>query len=76
VTDDGRVIGIWDLGEKDKPPTIRVTPLTSWSATIWQDVEAPAEKIKAFVEAPNVIIERFDRVVDLTSARKNRHLYR
>lgn len=75
VTNDGRVIGIWDLGKKDKPLTIRVAPLTSWSPTIWQDIEAQAEKIRAFIGSPTVIIERFDRAVDLTSARRNRHLY-
>ncbi len=75
VTQNGKVVGVWDLGKKDKPLVIRVAPLTSWSAATWQNVEAQADKIRAFVDAPEVTIDRAEQPTDLTTARKNRHLF-
>ncbi|MCH7668479.1 MAG: winged helix DNA-binding domain-containing protein [Acidobacteria bacterium] len=75
VTRNGRVIGIWDLGKKDEPLHIRVAPLTTWKTSMWDSVEAQIDKIRVFLNQPDVTIERCTDAVDLTTAKKNQHLY-
>ncbi|MCH8985472.1 MAG: winged helix DNA-binding domain-containing protein [Acidobacteria bacterium] len=75
VTHDGRVVGVWDLGKKDEPLHIRVAPLRPWKTSMWNSVEVQIDKIRVFLNQPDVTIERCTDAVDLTTAKKNQHLH-
>jgi len=53
-----------ELGDRDEPVVTRVAPFTSWSAPRWQNVETQADKIRAFVGAPAVTIDRVEQPTD------------
>ena len=36
VIDEGRVVGIWDLGRSDDPLNVKVAPLGEWTDDRWQ----------------------------------------
>jgi len=74
VLDGGRVVGIWDLGKRDEPLSVRVAPLQPWSKRRWSSVERQIERIGAMIGATCTEMQRRERPVNLHRASRNRFL--
>lgn len=74
VLDDGRVVGIWDLGRSDDPLTIAVAPFGPWPPRRWEAAEEQAHRIGAMIGAGSVEVARRSGPVDLVDAPRNRFL--
>lgn len=74
VVDDGRVVGIWDLGRSDDPLNLKVAPLADWPKKRWEFVQEQAERIRKMIGAGKVTVERISEPTDLVEAPRNRFL--
>jgi hypothetical protein len=74
VLDEGRVVGVWDLGRTDDPLMIQVAPLDQWPSRRWDKVEEQAQRIGEMIGASTVEVARIDEPVDLSEAPRNRFL--
>jgi len=74
VLDEGRVVGIWDLGRSDDPLTIVVAPFGRWPRRRWEAAEEQAHRIGAMIGAGSVEVARRSDPIDLAGAPRNRFL--
>lgn len=74
VLDDGRVVGVWDLGRSDDPLRVKVAPLGRWPKRRWDGVEREVQRIGAMLDAAEALIEKYKAPVNLIKASRNRFL--
>jgi hypothetical protein len=74
VLDQGRVVGVWDLGKSDDPLEITVAPFGHWPKRRWDDVGEQADRIGRLIGTDDVRLVRREAPIDLLAAPRNRFL--
>jgi hypothetical protein len=74
VLHNGRVVGQWDLGSSDDPLSIRVAPFSTWSRSLWNDVETQVGRVARLIGASSFEIVHIDEPIDLLDSSRNRFL--
>jgi len=75
VLQDGRVVGVWDLGRSDDPLDVRAVPLVKWPKRLWKEVENQVERIGELIGSKDVRLTRCDTPTNLHESTKNKFMY-
>lgn len=63
---DGKVVGVWDFSEKDKPNRMKLYLFDAVSAGLWQEISSQALKLGRFLSGNTVEIRKVTSMTPLT----------